>query len=93
MLTDRAYLGLAASRLVEDVLADLDRLIIFVGSNLGLHSDGGNTKLTASVLELPVEGLAGDFLGLRVRLLPPLRHPNGHRTTTRTGRHPVRGLA
>ena len=65
----QSLFGLAAGRLVEDVLADLDRLDIFVGPiralSFRLWKYSGTIGL---VLELPVEGLAGDFLGVRVRL-------------------------
>ena len=67
----QSLFGLAASRLVEDVLADLDRPDIFVGPIWGYFPMVEIQSSIASVLELPVEGLAGDFLGVRVRLFLP----------------------
>ena len=67
----QSLFGLAASRLVEDVLADLDRLHIFVGPIWRYFPMVEIQSSIASVLELPVEGLAGDLLGVRVRLIFP----------------------
>ena len=67
----QSLFGLAASWLVEDVLADLDRPDIFVGPIWGYFPMVEIQSSIASVLELPVEGLAGDFLGVRVRLFLP----------------------
>ena len=68
MSTDRAYLALPPAGL-EDVLSDLDRPDIFVGPVWGYFPIVEIQSSIASVLELPVEGLAGDFLGVRVRLI------------------------
>ena len=51
------------------MLADLDRLDIFVGPIWGYFPIVEIHSAIGSVLELPVEGLAGDFLGVRVRLI------------------------
>jgi len=67
----QSLFGLAASRLIEDVLAGFDRLDIFLGPIwahfpiVEIHSSIG------WVLELPIESLAGDFLGVRVGLFFP----------------------
>ena len=60
--------GIAASRFVEDMLADLDRPDIFLGPLGGYFPIVEIQGATGSVLELAVEGLAGDFLGARVGL-------------------------
>jgi hypothetical protein len=65
----QSLFGLVASRLVENVLSDLNRLDIFVGPVWGYFPMVEIQSSIASVLELPVEGLAGDFLGMRVRLI------------------------
>ena len=67
----QSLFGLAASRLVEEVLADLDRPDIFVGPIWGYFPMVEIQCSIGSVVELPVEGLAGDFLGVRVRLFLP----------------------
>ena len=64
----QSLFGLAASRLVEEVLADLDRPDIFVGPTWGYFPMVEIQSSIGSVVELPVQGLAGDFLGIRVRL-------------------------
>ena len=67
----QSLFGLPGSRLVEDVLADLDRLHIFVGPIWRYIPMVEIQRSIASVLKLPVEGLAGDLLGVRVRLFFP----------------------
>ena len=56
--------GLAAIRLIEDVLPDLDSPDIFVGPIWSYFSIVEIQSSVGWVLELPVEGLAGDFLGV-----------------------------
>lgn len=64
--TRQSLFGLFASRPVEDVLARLHRLDVFLGPFWGYLPIVEIQSSTSSVFELPVEGLAGDFLGARV---------------------------
>lgn len=58
--------GLSAGRLIEDVLTDLDRLDVFPGPVWSYFPMVEIQSSTGSVMELPVEGLACDFLCSRV---------------------------